>query len=693
VDALRRAKVSQEQQKVLKTLTSFGLTEIDAEVYIFLAKKGAQKGLDIRNALKLTKEQLYSSLRDIKSKGIISSTLEHPARFSALPFEKVLDLFLKAKMEETQRLQQNKDEILSNWNSLEVAENDASSKFSVIEGRNYIYSRIQQMIQDTSERILAVTTVPGLMQADQRGIFDASYNHPLKSKIQFRFLAEVSQQNINIMKTLLKETANSKLNVEGRTPDLGLSMFPQMVIRDEEEALFFIRPRTEKSIIEQDDVCLWTDCKTLVQAFSAVFEELWHNATDIEKKIIEMETGKSAPKTCIIADAEIAEKKYNEMLRLAKEEIIMITSSKALIECWKNKYILKKQTKNGVSVKIMAPIVCENFEVVEQLSKFCAIKHTPMNSMGTTIVDQKHLFQFNLYSSDHEEIESPMHFKNTFYTDDPEYVKKMENMLNGIWKNSLAPSNVTLESIIGPQEQSVFTLPLNDPLNKMNNFAVIEIKPPKTVTEKDIVDRIIKAEKIIAKNPAKDISRMYSSFGMAVFHSPDYFNLPDMMIQAVHVEKQSSFGSEDYIRVFLWLETPSGHAFVPVAVAGDNPKSLDIMKIVSKGTPAEENIQRIKEDEIQIRIQGNTLFAGWTVPIRLYPAKYSLPPACIIFEGYGDVKTRALSFIVPSGFKHVVEENYFDAFVTFIHPSSKYSGPGTDGFFYRDSIVTNYPPS
>ena len=34
----------------------FGLTQIDADVYIFLAKKGLQKGLEIRKALKLSKE-------------------------------------------------------------------------------------------------------------------------------------------------------------------------------------------------------------------------------------------------------------------------------------------------------------------------------------------------------------------------------------------------------------------------------------------------------------------------------------------------------------------------------------------------------------------------------------------------------------------------------------------------------------
>lgn len=146
----------------------FGLTQIEADIYVFLAKKGTKKGLDIRNALKLTKEQIYTSLKNMKIKGIISSTIEHPARFNALPFEKVLDLFIKTKMEETQRLQQTKDEILANWENLKIAEKDNSAKFTVIQGRSFIFSKIQQMIQETTKQVTTITTVPTLAQRPTR---------------------------------------------------------------------------------------------------------------------------------------------------------------------------------------------------------------------------------------------------------------------------------------------------------------------------------------------------------------------------------------------------------------------------------------------------------------------------------------------------------------------------------------------
>ena len=277
------------QEKVVKTLESFGLTQLDSQIYLFLSKTGLQKGRDLTSGLKITKQQLYRSLKTLQSRGIVNATLERPTRFSAVPLEKVLDSFLKAKIEETQRLQQDKDSILSDWQFISIEENNNTPpKFAVIEGRSSIYPKIQQMIQATCKSISAVASIPGLIQGNQFGLFDFAFSHPLKSKIQFRFLTELHSENANAMKTLLKQVANARINFEGRKLDSAVTLFPRMVIRDEEEILFFITPTMNRSMVEHEDVCLWTNCKPLLQAFISVFEQLWRNATDIQKKITEI---------------------------------------------------------------------------------------------------------------------------------------------------------------------------------------------------------------------------------------------------------------------------------------------------------------------------------------------------------------------------------------------------------------------
>jgi sugar-specific transcriptional regulator TrmB len=681
------------QEKALKTLVDLGLTRLDSQIYIYLAKRGPRKAREISKALKVQKQPLYRSLKRLQSKAVVSATLEHPARFSAVSFEKVLDLFIRAKLEEAQNIQHEKSGLLSTWQTIQVeATPEVAARFMVIEGRNIIYSRIKQMVSETKSHLSIISTVSGLVRADQFGLLDAGFKHPLRSKIQFRLLTHLSEQNVSAMKSLLKETPEAGLRFEIRNPNLGLRLFPRMVLRDEEEVVFFINPKVDDSLSKEDNVCLWTNCKSLVHSFLVMFEELWRNSTEMERRILEIETGKPSSKIFFISDIEAVERKYDEMAQSAGKEIMLLTSSKGLIESWKNIQQLKNWSEKGVSVKIMAPVVKENWEAMEQSSRFCAVRHVPAHYWETAIVDEKHFFQFKTPSPDQEELEPTSRFDQAYYTNDGEWVKRMKTALNDIWRNAQPPSSITLESVIGPYGPPVVPFPKDDLQSRLWEAKIIDYDPPGTISEREIVNKIIRAQRIPTKDPSKELSKGYGSTGMAVIHLPAQFNLPDMAIQAWKHDKQSSFGEEDTIIVYFWLETPSGHAYVPVAIAGDNPNGQDAWRAVYATTPAEKNVYLFKKDEIQVRVHGNTLFAGWTVPIKLFPSKYTLPPACMLIEGYGDVDTIAYTVVLPSGFRIEVEENCFDAFVTFIHAASKYSGPGTDGSLARDHITTNIPP-
>jgi sugar-specific transcriptional regulator TrmB len=679
------------QKEVLKTLRNLGLTRLDSEIYIYLAKKGPQKGNAISKALKVQKQQLYRNLKKLQSKAIVSATLEHPAKFSAVPFENVLDLFIKAKLQEAQTIQTEKTRLLSSWQAMQAAETpDASARFMVIEGRNIIYSRIRQMINATKTQLSIISTISGLARADQFGLLDAGFKHPLRSKVQFRFLTHLSKENLGTMKTLLKETPKADLRFEIRTPNIGSSLFPRMVIRDQEEVVFFINPKVDAALPEQDDLCLWTNCKSLIHSFLAMFEELWRNSLDIERKIVEIESGKPTPKTFVVSEAEAIKKKYHEVMQSVREEIMLLTSSEGLIEAYRDMPNFRNWTKRGISVKIMAPIVKENWKAMKQLSKVCPVKHTPINYLETTIVDQKYLFQFKTPFSERENIKSTSRFDDAYYTDDVEWVGRIKTTLDDIWRSAKVPSKVTLESFVGPLGYPVFPLPKGYLLSKMG-YKVIDLKPPGTLTEKEVLNKVIHGKRIICKDLSKDPSRAYGSLALGVIHPPARFNLPDMMIEARKVEKQSSFGEENMITVYLWLETPTGHAFVPVAVAGDNPKAEPQRRMMNAGTPAGQNMQLYNKDKLQVSLHGKTLFAGWSVPIPLHPHPCILPPACVLFEGHGNVRPTGYTIIMPSGFRYEANDNAFDAFVTFIHPASKYSGPSTDGILIRDQIATLTP--
>ena len=433
------------EERVFKTLTGLGFSDIEAQVYVFLSKKGLKRGRDISLALKMNKQQLYPSLKNLQSKGVVSVTLEHPAKFSAIPFEKVLDLYLKTKMDEVRRIQLSKDQILNDWQSIVIGmADDSSEKFMVFEGKARIFSRLQKMIQESKRELLTIASVAGLTQADDFGIFDFAQNHLFKSNIQFKCLVEAKDKNAEVIKRIVKETSKGQVNIEARNPFLPLKNFPTLIIRDGEEILLFIKPLSEKTKVEENDVCLWTDCKTIIGAFSTIFEELWRNSVDIDKNVPIFSRDYLVEKKDTTNQKRV-EQEYDEKLTQAEYEVVILTSSRGLSELLKKQDIFKRLCSRGVLIKILAPVVRENSGILQSFSKFSTVKHVPANYVGVTIIDGKHLFQSQNYSSNERKIALPL-----FYSNSNSYIRKMLNTLEDMWENAQKPSDVTLESITGP---------------------------------------------------------------------------------------------------------------------------------------------------------------------------------------------------------------------------------------------------
>lgn len=109
--------------RVLKSLVSLGISQSDAEVYIYLAKEGPKKVGDLANALELSRQQLYLSLKKLREKQIVKTSDDRPSIFSAIAFEEVIDLLIKIKKEQSASILETKKELLSSWKSADWKNN------------------------------------------------------------------------------------------------------------------------------------------------------------------------------------------------------------------------------------------------------------------------------------------------------------------------------------------------------------------------------------------------------------------------------------------------------------------------------------------------------------------------------------------------------------------------------------------
>ncbi len=100
---------------MFKILGGFGFSRADAIVYVYLAKAGPQSSRDLMRGLGMPKEQLYSQLKRLRQKGVITRSSKHPAFFSALAFEELLNQFIRANVEQAKALKETKEELLASW--------------------------------------------------------------------------------------------------------------------------------------------------------------------------------------------------------------------------------------------------------------------------------------------------------------------------------------------------------------------------------------------------------------------------------------------------------------------------------------------------------------------------------------------------------------------------------------------------
>ena len=111
-------------KRVIEALVSLGLSRTEARIYVFLEKSGSHNDVDISQALKLRAKELINSLKNLQDKKLIQISAQQTVEFSAVPFEKAIDLLIEVKKEQAQSLQERKMELLSSWQNMAKKNSD-----------------------------------------------------------------------------------------------------------------------------------------------------------------------------------------------------------------------------------------------------------------------------------------------------------------------------------------------------------------------------------------------------------------------------------------------------------------------------------------------------------------------------------------------------------------------------------------
>ena len=191
------------EKDVTKFLQILGLSKREIQVYMFLAKSGVQSTSFVAKRLKMERVQAYRTFKKLQEKGFIEATLERPTRFTIVPFESLVDSFISAKKNEVTNLTDQKQPLLTAWQSISAPESEYPvAKFSIITGKKKIHAKMLSMIEESNSEVIVLTTALGFIQEDIAGVFDTAFAASQDRKIPLQIITEISPENLKVVERI-----------------------------------------------------------------------------------------------------------------------------------------------------------------------------------------------------------------------------------------------------------------------------------------------------------------------------------------------------------------------------------------------------------------------------------------------------------------------------------------------------------
>lgn len=263
--------------KVQTELVKFGLTPNEAKVFIYLAKYGYKRAVEIAKSIQIPRTETYHLLSSLQNKGLVMATFQHPIKFNAVPFDKALKILINIEKERLRNFERKQKDLLTLWDTLPdlSMDNDTTQheKFQILEGQIQVYSKAKDMRSRAAQEVLVLGYEKDYLKLYHYDFMD-TLDALLGAGVTVKLLASFSSHSLDMFNGIRPET---------------IRQIPQnvnaplcFVTIDRSELLFFIK---NTGINNKDILAIWTDCKPFIEAMHILFSELWKNSIPFEEAV------------------------------------------------------------------------------------------------------------------------------------------------------------------------------------------------------------------------------------------------------------------------------------------------------------------------------------------------------------------------------------------------------------------------
>ena len=211
--------------------------------------------------------------------------------------------------------------------------------------------------------------------------------------IRQRYIFEITKDNVNYCKNLMKMRSNSDNNLEVR----------HMNDIDANFALHETEYLGSITLSEHNQQAIYSNMPGIVEQQHSIFETLWNKSMPAEDIVEEIEQGIEPEFFEIIVDSQKATEIYLNLIKsLQKEGLLLFADSRALVRAQKLgvlDYLIKASLQRHATIKIICPLDEDNLEIATQISRNAPdikILNGGSSQSGLFVADEKEFLRFDL---------------------------------------------------------------------------------------------------------------------------------------------------------------------------------------------------------------------------------------------------------------------------------------------------------
>ena len=259
-------KVLAADEFSVQSLMKLGLTEYEARIYVVLSKMGPRNASEISFLGKVPRLKTYGAIRGLESKGLLRIVPGKPERYMAVsPSDVLIPLVEKLNRETSECVAVVENLTMAFETSKYVYTEKPFERSDLwsVRGREKVYKRVQDLINEAKVNVFFATTANGLVRLYKAHseVLEKAAEHGAKVRI----IAPINQTNSSVARELQEI-------IEVRST---INPMMKFISADSAEIIFTEDIPDDTNVNAGQDVATWTNDPLLVKTHERIFDQVW----------------------------------------------------------------------------------------------------------------------------------------------------------------------------------------------------------------------------------------------------------------------------------------------------------------------------------------------------------------------------------------------------------------------------------